>query len=1155
MMLSCLNNTTGSVYNYNVTPDDHYYPNTACHHCHNLQHYLLNITKYFTSNTQLLFLPGLHHLHTDLIIQNVHNVSLIGSTTNGTTPDTVIQCNSSVGIVMTNITNLIVSNIAVRSCLGNEYNNATVTVLIKQCTNVQLRHVVIEESHNSYGIVGINILGDSHFSYIRNNAIIIIYNDTTVDMENHNLTIDHAHYYNNDNGHNIFKCKIILHLLQQTYNTNFHLLKSIFQGLMSAKAMNIKIKNKGVKQNIILVRDCKFFNNSGKLINIEGGHTEQGEFTNIVHFDNCIFLNNRQIVIRQRKNHAIFYITYEWLNIQIINCIFKYNNFKVLHLSTSLGDVQISIANATFVSNTLCKKGYFIIIKSADIHLIGPILFQNITNATSVFFLHKSNMTCFNYVKFAQVEVDYILWYWTYKNFFLFIKDKSDINITYSKFKQFAMVKNSPLIITKEYPPCFFQYLSNKTLDDTYISMQYSIIFENNQVTSSEQYAYDNLPITHCSWLPQSAFSTAMALEVNKKFITYINNQSDKIYSLPQRVQKKTMCYCTTNTSYDCYKDIVASIYPGQTLTLNLYMDVNNIIGFESSNTIITVVNDVDWLPPTACLVNNHSVQFAKSNACNALEYTITFPNDRWCELFLKGYSDGSNTEKIDIYYINQKSCPIGFTEIDGTCQCDLFLKKYNIICDITDQALIRPSKAWILPILHNKSYTYQMSIECPFHYCLAHPSHLNFSTPNSQCQFNRSGILCGHCQQGLSAVFGSSHCQQCSNIYLFLIVPIAIAGLVLVLLLFNFSLTVTDGTISAFILYVNIISINMPVFFPQTGKFTSAYTFISLANLDLGIQTCFYNGMDDYAKMWLQLAFPFYLIFIATSLIITSRYSTTIQRLTARRALPVLATLFLLSYTKILLIVSSVLFSYSTIIHLPSEHTIMVWSLDANLTLLGVRFVILFLTCLILFLILIPFNIILLFTKTLSRFQFITKFKPLLDAYQGPYKIKFYYWTGLQLLIRVVFFGISSLNRDINFIIGIILLIIIGGIHGTTQPFKNAIKNYQELVLILNLQVVYTISLYGRESVTSIILNVLITIAAAHFVFIVLYHIITYMHGGVIRKKMEMIIYMLVKQIRSLCNKSQVEQYDLEVTARNKIPEVTYHYYEYQEPLVGQSY
>ena len=136
-------------------------------------------------------------------------------------------------------------------------------------------------------------------------------------------------------------------------------------------------------------------------------------------------------------------------------------------------------------------------------------------------------------------------------------------------------------------------------------------------------------------------------------------------------------------------------------------------------------------------------------------------------------------------------------------------------------------------------------------------------------------------------------------------------------------------------------------------------YTFISLANLDLGIELCFYGGMSDYTKMWLQLTFPVYLIFIATLLIIASRYSTTIQRLTARRgrALPVLATLFLLSYTKVLLTVSNVLFSYTSITHLPNNHTTLVWSVDTSVPFFGVKFTILFIACLILFLILVPFN------------------------------------------------------------------------------------------------------------------------------------------------------------------------------------------------------
>ena len=149
---------------YTVTPDGHYYPNTTCHHCHNLQHYLLNITKYFTSNTQLLFLPGLHHLHTDLIIQNAQNISLIGSTANGTTLGTVIQCNSSVGILMNNITNLTLIDITIKNCKCDGYMNEA--VLITECTNVQCRRITVD-SISSNGIIGINTLGSSCFSYIK----------------------------------------------------------------------------------------------------------------------------------------------------------------------------------------------------------------------------------------------------------------------------------------------------------------------------------------------------------------------------------------------------------------------------------------------------------------------------------------------------------------------------------------------------------------------------------------------------------------------------------------------------------------------------------------------------------------------------------------------------------------------------------------------------------------------------------------------------------------------------------------------------------------------------------------------------------------------------------------------------------------------------
>ena len=471
---------------------------------------------------------------------------------------------------------------------------------------------------------------------------------------------------------------------------------------------------------------------------------------------------------------------------------------------------------------------------------------------------------------------------------------------------------------------------------------------------------------------------------------------------LPQSARHKTLSYCGIDNYYYCYKELLDPIYPGQTITIML-MNSRNTYGLEAYQT-----NDVvaDTSLPTACVATDPSEikQSIKYNNCTELKCSIAFPSDNWCELFLRTSSNG--IYHTDIYYITQLPCPIGFIKIKGECQCDSSLTEYNIECDINDQITLRPANSWICATTHNNLYTYHISLHCPFHYCLPQSSHLNLPTPNSQCQFNRSGVLCGYCQQGLSTIFSSSYCHHCNSIYLLLIIPIGTAGLLLVIVLFILNLTVTDGTISGFILYVNIISINTPMFFPNINHFTPTYSFISLANLDLGIQTCFYNGMDDYAKMWLQLAFPFYLIFIATLIIITSRYSTTIQRLTARRALPVLATLFLWSYTKILRIVSSVLFSYSTITHLPSKHTTLVWSVDANIPLFGARFILLFIVCLILFLILVTFNVILLFTRTLSRFRFVSKSKPLLNAYQGPYKDKFYYWSGLQFLIRVAFFG-----------------------------------------------------------------------------------------------------------------------------------------------------
>ena len=193
--------------------------------------------------------------------------------------------------------------------------------------------------------------------------------------------------------------------------------------------------------------------------------------------------------------------------------------------------------------------------------------------------------------------------------------------------------------------------------------------------------------------------------------------------------------------------------------------------------------------------------------------------------------------------------------------------------------------------------------------YCLPFSSNVDLLHPDTQCQFNRTGILCSQCQHPLSMVLGSSRCVKCTNVYILITIMVIVAGIVLVVLLYLLNLTVTKGTINGIILYANIISINNSVFLTNDQIFKPLQVFISLANLDLGIEICFYDGMNSYVKLWLQLFFPVFLIFMAFCIIIASRYSSRILRLTYKRSLHLLATLFLLSYTSVLRIVLTVLF------------------------------------------------------------------------------------------------------------------------------------------------------------------------------------------------------------------------------------------------------
>ena len=84
------------------------------------------------------------------------------------------------------------------------------------------------------------------------------------------------------------------------------------------------------------------------------------------------------------------------------------------------------------------------------------------------------------------------------------------------------------------------------------------------------------------------------------------------------------------------------------------------------------------------------------------------------------------------------------------------------------------------------------------------------------------------------------------------------------------------------------------------------------------------------------------------------------------------------------------------------------VWVADANVEYFEPKHAVLFFITLLVLLLGIPYTIALTAAPWIQRSKFswlsslYNKFKPLFDAYMGPYKDKYRYWTGMLLVARV---------------------------------------------------------------------------------------------------------------------------------------------------------
>ena len=503
-------------------------------------------------------------------------------------------------------------------------------------------------------------------------------------------------------------------------------------------------------------------------------------------------------------------------------------------------------------------------------------------------------------------------------------------------------------------------------------------------------------------------------------FLPIINCTTEGMSSDPIGV-----CFCQDNNTVDCYRrKIEKHLYPGQLITQSL-TTVGRCGGI-SPGVLVLTSNNMAVIP--------HDTDERTVVTCKEFSYTMKQTKARNGKLKISTTSEIVMHDGYFVMTIIFLNCPLGLqlNNISGDCVCNNVINNTNQQC----------SAAWMPHPIHRSgnywfSYNYQYNCtiaheNCPFDYCNVSLVSLSLDESDLQCNLNRSGILCGQCQSGLSLMLGSNQCTTCTNNYLSLIIVFMAAGIILIMFLLVTNLTVSMGTVNGLLFYSNIVKLNEAVLFPNGG--TPVLTqFIAWLNLDLGIQTCLFDGLDGYWKTWLQFVFPAYIWLLIVVVIISCHYSGRISRLCGNNAVPVLATLILMSFTKLLRTITNAIMV--SVLKCGNRQWY-VWNVDGNINYLSNKHIPLFLVSVFFLVVGLIYTGLVFSSQWLQRFSgkycndIVVKLKPFIDAYSGPYKDKYRFWTGLLLIVRFILSTIFSYTTGTipevnNYIIVIIVLLL----------------------------------------------------------------------------------------------------------------------------------
>ena len=704
--------------------------------------------------------------------------------------------------------------------------------------------------------------------------------------------------------------------------------------------------------------------------------------------------------------------------------------------------------------------------------------------------------------------------------------------------------------ISKE--KCFFQ-LPGHNLSHGINSIEMQLFFKNNSADAAGSVLYGGA-IDNCTLAGMDSYSSGEVFDM------LVHTEDDNHYSTTSNISSYPfrVCLCENNLP-DCSKSNKTLIeYPGEPYQISVAT-----VGQRNGTVPGNITNrDRRILSCSEYVQQTH-------NTCTTLSYNVDpqqIERNVSLELYVNGPCfDGSY---LILELNGAQSCPLGFNLESGSCVCDKALKKYTNNCIVKNGLGLITRKPddtfWVGT--NNQSDVLILHRHCPFDYCVNETVVFTLNDTDMQCANNRSGYLCGRCKEGYSLALGNFQCvensMQCTNNYLSLLIVFAVMGVALVFLLLVCKLTVATGTLSGLVFYANIVGVNPTIFLPVES--TDAFSvFIAWLNLDFGIEVCFFEGMDAYSKTWLQLVFPVYLWVLVGLMILISHFSQKFANLLGKNPAPVLATLILLSYAKILKtvftavsftdleynIISSTdleyhIISFNNIIYNISStdqdknlSAISVWLYDANIPYLIDKHIFLFMMALFVFFFqFLPYTLLLLFGQWLQAISHLRLFswvnsarlKPFMDSYHAPYKAKHRYWPGLLLVLRFVLFLVFAVNYQRDPSINLLAIVVGAGILQlwawvSGGVYKNWCLDALEGSFVLNL-IVLSVATYHVQHSGGDQLAVgytSVSIALATLIGILAYHIFQQLRDTKLWKKMPKLnVKLRLKKLNKKLNK-----------------------------------